>query len=231
MSEIKFQGFGKIARLNRDIVVTEKIDGTNGAIGIRVYYSVDFAPDFVLPDHDDRVKFVDLGKDEVSGKQNYAVVYAQSRKRIITPASDNFGFARWVWDNAETLVADLGDGLHFGEWWGSGIQRGYGLEKGDKRFSLFNVKRWYEPCSLIHSDGIPCYLPKHFKTPNLSVVPVLYRGEFIMSRIQAALVDLDLYGSSASHGFFRPEGVVVYHTAANELFKVTLENDEKPKSQ
>ena len=230
MSEIEFQGFGKIARLNRDIVVTEKIDGTNGAIGIRLY-SIDLVPGFVLPESDDRVRFVDLGGRDVNGMVNYAVVYAQSRKRIITPASDNFGFARWVWDNAETLVEDLGDGLHFGEWWGSGIQRGYGLEKGDKRFSLFNVKRWYEPCSLVHSDIDECLLPKRFKTPSLSVVPVLYRGPFVMSRIQATLVDLDLHGSSAAHGFYRPEGVIVYHSAANELFKVTLVDDEKPKTQ
>lgn len=228
MSAIEFQGFGKIARLNRDIVVTEKIDGTNGAIGINVY-SLNLGSDFVLPDHDDFVKYVDLGGE--NGMTNYAVVYAQSRKRIITPSSDNFGFARWVWDNAATLVEDLGDGLHFGEWWGSGIQRGYGLERGDKRFSLFNVKRWYEPCNLVHLDIDECLLPKHFKTPSLGVVPVLYRGPFIMSRIQAALVDLDLHGSSAAQGFYRPEGVVVYHTAANELFKVTLENDEKPKTQ
>ena len=52
-----------------------------------------------------------------------------------------FGFARWVETNRERLITLLGPGLHFGEWWGSGIQRGYGLTKGDKRFSLFNVER------------------------------------------------------------------------------------------
>ena len=31
-------------------------------------------------------------------------------------------------------------GRHFGEWWGSGIQRGYGLD--EKTFSLFNAYRW-----------------------------------------------------------------------------------------
>lgn len=231
MSEIEFQGFGKIARLNRDIVVTEKIDGTNGAIGI--VKLVDSEIGLGRVDLPSNAKLV-LGKSEgpftLAPVIDY-LVYAQSRKRIITPMSDNFGFARWVWDNADTLVEDLGEGLHFGEWWGSGIQRGYGLEKGDKRFSLFNVKRWYEPCSLVHSDIDECLLPKKFKTPSLGVVPVLYRGPFIMSRIQATLVDLDLHGSSAVHGFYRPEGVVVYHTAANELFKVTLLDDEKPKTQ
>jgi RNA ligase len=230
MNEIEFQGFGKIARLNRDIVVTEKIDGTNAAIGIR-FYSLDLVPYFVLPERDDRVRFIDRGGRDVNGMVNYAVVYAQSRKRVITPESDNFGFARWVWDNAETLVHDLGEGLHFGEWWGSGIQRGYGLEKGDKRFSLFNVKRWTEPCPISHAGDEVCYLPTYFKTPKLGVVPVLYRGPFDMTNINEALTNLGLYGSQASPGFDRPEGVIVYHTAANQLFKVTLVGDEKPKSQ
>src|SRR5882762_4949927 len=126
-SDIEFQGFQKIARLNRDIVVTEKIDGTNGAIGIK-FWAVDLGVDYELPDRYRRVKFIDRDDRDVNGMINYAVVYAQSRKRIITPEQDNFGFARWVYDNAETLVHDLGEGLHFGEWWGSGIQRGYGLE-------------------------------------------------------------------------------------------------------
>jgi RNA ligase len=227
---VEFKGFGKIARLNRDIVVTEKIDGTNAAIGIRLY-AVGLSPDFVLPDHDDQVKFLDRGGRDVNGMVNYAVVYAQSRKRIITPESDNFGFAHWVYENAETLVHDLGEGLHFGEWWGSGIQRGYGLEKGDKRFSLFNVKRWYDECLVDHAGDEVCYLPAYFKTPKLGVVPVLYRGPFVMMNINETLINLGLYGSQASPGFDMPEGVVVYHTAANQLFKVTLVGDETPKSQ
>lgn len=227
---IEFQGFQKIARLNRDIVVTEKIDGTNAAIGIR-FYAVDLGADYELPERDIDARFVDRGGRDVNGMVNYAVVYAQSRKRVITPEKDNFGFARWVYDNAETLVYDLGEGLHFGEWWGSGIQRGYGLEKGDKRFSLFNVKRWYEECPIDHAGEEVCYLPVYFKTPKLSVVPVLYRGPFVMMNISAALINLGLNGSQASPGFDKPEGVVVYHTAANQLFKATLVGDEKPKSQ
>ena len=66
-------------------------------------------------------------------------VRAGSRKRWITPEDDNFGFAAWVRDHAEELRG-LGEGHHFGEWWGRGIQRGYGLQT--RRFSLFNVDRW-----------------------------------------------------------------------------------------
>ena len=142
-------------------------------------------------------------------------MYAQCRKRLITPQNDNYGFARWVYDNAQTLVTDLGEGLHFGEWWGGGIQRGYGLEKGDKRFSLFNVKRWHaEP----------------FHTPGVASVPVLFNGPFNTVSINQALMDLRVFGSSASPGFRNPEGIIIYHTAGNLLFKATLVGDEKPKA-
>jgi hypothetical protein len=38
-------------------------------------------------------------------------------------------------------------------------------------------------------------------------------------------------GSLAAPGFLKPEGVVVYHTAGNTLFKATIEDDAMPKSQ
>ena len=127
---------------------------------------------------------------EVNGLHNYPC-FAQSRKRLITPEKDNYGFARWVYHNAETLVTDLGEGLHFGEWWGSGIQRGYGLEKGHKRFSLFNVKRWH---------GEP------FHTPGVSTVPILFEGLLDTEVIPDVMGDLQQQGSSANPGFKAPEG-------------------------
>jgi len=217
--DIEFQGFGKIPRLFRDVVITEKIDGTNAAIGI-----VPVESDWDVPDDAASVIIFEGG---MAG--TYAV-YAQSRKRLITPAKDNHGFARWVYENALSLVHDLGPGLHFGEWWGSGIQRGYGLQKGEKRFSLFNVKRWMEAYPISHAGQETCFLPKSFKTSGLGVVPVLYRGPFSTTAVSATLFDLNAFGSQAAPGFDRPEGIIIYHTAGNQLFKVTVENDEKPKA-
>lgn len=206
---IEFQGFGKIPRLFREVVITEKIDGTNGAIGI-VFES--YEPSQTVPFIPDNVKVVDRGGVEVNGMLNFALVYAQSRNRIINPAEDNHGFARWIWDNATSLIDDLGPGLHFGEWWGQGIGRKYGLT--EKRFSLFNVKRW--------ENAI-------FKTPQLGAVPVLDRGVFFTGLIDCALDELKTSGSIAAPGFMKPEGIVIYHTAGNQLFKATIENDEVPK--
>ncbi len=176
----EFVGFPKIARLSRECVVTEKIDGTNASI--------------LIPE--------DGGPTLVG-----------SRTRWITPNDDNYGFARWVMANEEALRAELGFGHHFGEWWGSGIQRGYGLSKGEKRFSLFNTHRWRDaPLALCR------------------VVPVLYKGEFETDAIEWALIRLANSGSRAAPGFMKPEGVIVYHTAARVMFKKTLEKDEEPKS-
>ena len=136
-------------------------------------------------------------------------VSAGSRSRIITTTDDNFGFAAWVERNADDLRT-LGPGRHFGEWWGAGIQRRYGLS--EKRFSLFNVARWGEVRPL------SCH-----------VVPVLYRGAFSTLAVADAIESLRTLGSEASLGFMDPEGVVVWHDAARQMFKVTLEKDEQPK--
>lgn len=61
------------------------------------------------------------------------------------------------------------------------------------------------------------------------VVPTLYEGEFDTQAIRHALERLRAFGSVAAPGFMKPEGIVVFHTAASTMFKVTLEGDEKPK--
>lgn len=140
-------------------------------------------------------------------------VRAGSRSRLITVLDDNFGFAAWVSENRDELRR-LGPGRHFGEWWGSGIQRRYGLTGGDKRFSLFNAERW--------RDDV-------LRPACCHVVPVLYEGLFSTDAVKACLEDLAQNGSKASPGFMKPEGVIVWHTAARVGFKVTLERDEAPK--
>lgn len=68
-------------------------------------------------------------------------IFAQSRSKILdeTKAGDNFGFCKWVRGNKADLLA-MGVGYHYGEWWGQGIQRNYGLT--DRRFSVFNI--WHD---------------------------------------------------------------------------------------
>ena len=180
MTDIEFKPWPKLARLNRDIVITEKVDGTNAAIGIT--------------------------------EDGFA--YAQSRTRLITPADDNFGFARWVLDHQAELAYALGTGLHFGEWYGKGIQRGYGLT--DRRFALFNVAR-YEPVAFAEMS-----------LPEVGTVPKLYEGPWSQDAIDGCLDHLRRAGSNISGT--PAEGIVIFHTAAGTMFKVTLEGDGEPKS-
>jgi len=207
---IAFQPWPKIARLRRDMIVTEKIDGTNAAVGI-----------MELEDPRSRIDGAFIYTNGGETDKAYAV-YAQSRKRLITPVDDNYGFAAWVEAHAGYLVSILGPGLHFGEWWGEGIQRRYDLDH--KRFSLFNVHRWgwLNDPQAREAKAIP---------DQLWSVPVLKQHTFSTTWAETELAKLRIGGSVAAPGFMRPEGIVVYHTAANAMFKYTIEGDEKGKGE
>lgn len=196
-TSVDFQKFPKIARLNRDIIITEKIDGTNAQILIE---HVDLVPP-------------DTNEDLLMRVDDFVLI-AGSRRRWLTPTKDHFGFREWVNENKEELV-QLGPGRHFGEWWGQGIQRKYGMHK--KVFSLFNTHRW------LYDRPACC-----------DVVPVLYEGPFDQQAIRDTVLKLSQDGSSAARKYHdlstKAEGVVVFHKHANQLFKVTIENDEIPKS-
>lgn len=174
-----YPGFGKIPRLNRTMVITEKIDGTNAQVFV--------------------------GED--------GAVIAGSGNRWITPESDNYGFASWVAEHEDELQ-ELGPGHHYGEWYGLGIQRGYGLT--EKRFALFNVDRWEEMrpacCDVV---------------PVISVVSDVFA---LSNSVECAAQILRKFGSRIAPGFMNPEGIVIYHTAARQLYKMTLENDATPKA-
>lgn len=188
----EFQPFPKLARLSREMVITEKLDGTNAQVLVT----------------------------EDGG------IFAASRTRWITPQNDNYGFARWVEGNKAELLK-LGPGQHFGEWWGAGIQRNYGLK--EKRFSLFNVGRWFDPKQDTRAEG--CNDKQDACPACCHVVPVLFNGEFSTARICGVMVDLGVVGSHAAPGFSQPEGVVIYHTAAKVMFKKTFESDATGKGE
>lgn len=193
----EFIPFPKIPRLRREVLITEKIDGTNACVVI----------------------------------EEDGTVYAQSRKRIITPDSDNYGFAAWAEQHQEMLRNCLGSGRHYGEWFGQGIQRGYGMT--DRWFALFNVRRW--------RWGIEPDLPFAWfdeaieelqrERVNVTVVPVVRRGHWSDDTIDDALERLRDTGSYVAPGFTNPEGVVVFHPDSRSLFKVLLENDSISKTE
>jgi hypothetical protein len=192
----EFASFNKIARLSREMVITEKLDGTNAQILI-----------------------TETG------------IFAGSRTRWITPDDDNHGFAAWVNEHSEEL-RQLGPGRHFGEWWGKKINRGYNLS--DKRFSLFNTRRWHA-----YGDSpktYPTQDPRISKTTTelpqcCHLVPILYEGPFDTNFINSTLTLLGTTGSHAAPGFSEPEGIIIFHVASNALFKKTFKNDGVPKTK
>lgn len=180
-----FVPFPKIARWNREVTVTEKIDGTNAVVVIT-------GSGDVLPGSKSRwlrPKLHNYGSDP-----------------------DNYGFAAWVASKEEQLFEELGVGVHAGEWWGQGIGRKYGL--AEKRFWLFNTHRWNDASTRPACCG---------------VVPILWKGNAKDLDIPSFIEKLNTEGSVAVPGWMKPEGIVVFHHAADICFKVLCEGDELPK--
>jgi len=140
--------------------------------------------------------------------QEGEVVGVQSRKRLITPEDDNYGFASWAASNKEALVS-LGEGYHYGEWVGLGIQKNP-HDLPEKRFYLFNTFR-----------------PQESLPEGVYQVPVLYEGSYHYSAVEEAMELLK--GGHVGVGAGRetkPEGVIVYFHLGKNRLKVTFENSK-----
>lgn len=222
-STLDFNAWPKTPRLYRDAIATEKLDGSNAQVAI-------------LPatprEIEESNKHALAAFMDPASPTGYYLMFAGSRNRWVTPSSDNYGFAAWVLEN-HLALKQLGEGRHFGEWWGRGINRNYGLT--ERRFSLFNTIRW-----CLHNatperipNGNPT-APVKYQQPLpqcVGLVPVIERGTFCSALVETAIARLMLEGSHAAPGFRNPEGIVVFHTAANHGFKVLIENDDKPKGE
>lgn len=133
------------------------------------------------------------------------VVGVQSRNRALVVGDDNFGFAGWVEANKEA-IATLGDGYHYGEWAGEGIQKNPHKFVG-KKFLLFNTSRPH--------DSLPdC----------VDMVPILYEGEFLGKDHLDTLMD-DLLSSRELEGV-KPEGIIIYWHSMRLAQKYTYQNNK-----
>ncbi len=197
MSGKEFKAFPKIERIGKVFMcITQKIHGTNAQITIEEV-TVNQPVEASGVGH-----FVD---DEQGGKQ-YAL-YVGCRTRWITREEDNFGFARFVYENKAELIEKLGPGTHFGEWAGPGINSGEGLTQ--KTFVLFDHWR---------------YPPERPLPPQTVVVPVLYKGPIDATKIDEVMADLKANGSKLALGFMRPEGVVIQ--ISGERYKKVFEAED-----
>lgn len=132
------------------------------------------------------------------------LVACQSRNRFIEPGDDNMGFAFWAHEHADEL-ATLGDGHHYGEWAGPGIQKNpHKLE--EKTFFLFNTFRPHDT------------LPDCVKQ-----VQVFYNGPYSEDAINAAYNEL---WEKAAAEKYTPEGIIVYQHATRSYVKHTYANQD-----
>jgi hypothetical protein len=199
-----FERFASLTRFSHGWTITEKLDGTNACV-------------LIVPVSDPQ--YATANAKGVDPATRLALigdlaVFAQSRNKMITPADDNAGFARFVHDNAEAFVELLGEGRHYGEWVGKGInKRQYGLP--DKRFALFNTARWTNVALPDRVTVVPVLAEGYLGEPG---------GEF--SRIMDELRE---NGSAFAPGFMDPEGIVMRHGPSGTLFKKTFDYDEQGK--
>ena len=133
-------------------------------------------------------------------------VLVGSRTRWIAPGDDNYGFAAFVYANKQEFIDKLGLGQHFGEWAGPGINSGEGLK--EKTFVLFDFWRY-------EGKVLP---------PQTTIVPVLYKGKFDLSKIETVMEDLKTNGSKLVPGFMRPEGIVAQIKGTR--YKVVFDAEE-----
>lgn len=174
----EFKPWAKTSRLESPCVMSEKLNGANGAFM--------------------------AAKTEPTEEYPFEwAVGAQSRTRLAEINSDQTGIAQWVLRNYESLIHDLGEGYHYGE-----FVKGNGLK--EPHFFLFNTGRWQ------HVD---------FQTPTLRVVPILYEGEYSQQALDDCILDLETNGSKVLAT--PPEGVVVYWKHDGSIKKHFCKNGKK----
>ena len=129
-----------------------------------------------------------------------------SRSRWLDEKDDNYGFAKFVNDNKQEFIEKLGEGRHYGEWCGPGINSGEGLK--EKTLCLFNWRKFAGK-----------ELPERVTT-----VPLLYKGTISMDSINDAMEKLKSQGSMLVPGYMNPEGIVI--DLDGQLYKNVFDQEE-----
>lgn len=101
---------------------------------------------------------------------------AQSRTRLLSPQSDNYGFAAWVHEHGDYfrgLFELMGRAIVYGEWCGPGIQKRVAINKIERRlFAVFAIvlgdPERESTRILFEPEQIAALLPEH---PDVAVLP------------------------------------------------------------
>lgn len=198
----QFTAFPKMARLSRECIVTEKIDGTNAQILITEdgQLIAGSRTRWITPE-DDNFGFAAWVRDNADDLQKLGVGrhfgewWGQGIQRKYDLDHRRFSlFNTLRWHEHDRAPVKVSDAVV------------------DKKGRVIAEEKWTVAAPAC------CH-----------VVPVLYRGVFDTNYVEWVLGELQHFGSAAAPSFPNPEGIVVFHVAGNVGFKKTF--DDNPKGQ
>lgn len=199
---VAFFEMPKIARFNREVIVTEKIDGTNASVIV-------FEDGRVAAGSKNRL-LLDSEPDNF-GFRAWVRKY-EDALRLLGP-----GLHRGEWWGQGIGRKYDGRPKTFSLF---NVQRWVSATPREEPVSWTE----YLARNAIVRTPLPLSLPCCEVVPVLGVIP---RPDPIY--VDAFVEGLKDNGSKAQPGFMRPEGVVCFFTASQGLFKVTCEKDESRK--
>lgn len=206
-----FVPFPKIARFSREVIVTEKIDGTNAQVHI--------ADDGTIT-AGSRSRWI-TPEDDNHGFARWVAEHADDLRKL-GPGSH---FGEW-WGAGVQRRYDLKEKrfslFNVGRW---GDER----EAKCPKCFLSRFETWAPAACERCGTERP---PEPVRRPACChVVPTLWRGTMDVCDAGRLVRQLGEQGSVAAPGFMKPEGIVIFHVASGQLFKKTLDKDDEPKSK
>ena len=218
-----YASFPSIERLeNIYCVISEKVDGTNGLIEINEVFPVG-EPKEIQIRFGSRNRYITFNNDNA----DFANFFRHYEARFKDVAADIILKELEVSGETLTECQEQYPLRIYGEWFGSGIQRGYGLKD-----------KFFMPFSTFYAEKLIEY-----QVPNIVKPNIMYTGKFNKLTADMCMNTLAIHGSGIIKDYKRPEGIVIHFPKYNFRLKQTFEgskweqsipkaeHDKKPKLQ
>lgn len=198
---IHHKEFPSLSRVMRDMIITEKIDGSNAAIGITedgIVYA------------QSRKRIIEPGPSDLAG---FAAFVQENRDQLIEQLGPGLHFGEWWGQKIQRTYGRTDRTFSL-----------FNVGRWDSPFNQAAVDAghvsWLRDEELCTTRCIQC--------PLVHVVPILQVYTFNTTEIESTLDHLMAHGSyAAPFAPCEPEGVVIYHTASKQTFKYTPDDRHK----